>query len=303
MLVFYFYQSCFFGKYCGFPEKHYEYGFSYCLIQCNKYLRERNLTMKILLFLISFFLFFGCNKQSKFSKIELPKSSSKLGTGIIHFNTQFPIPLYRTENDSLPYDTLKFRSKEFGLQKGTMLFETKTLGEKLQPYLLEKGDSDFDAKSNINVGLIRFVPQLIFRVQKKSENGVTVIINEETFETSYVKLNGKNQVKPDFNYFDPNLHDYKENPNWHYYQSWDETIRRAFSITPNKGERIYETPNGKLLRIEEADQYYTVDSIVGNWAKLSNYGINSYEKTNKGWLQWNRNDSITVHIRMQGGYE
>ncbi|WP_136668070.1 hypothetical protein [Flavobacterium sp. H122] len=257
---------------------------------------------KFLFYLISHGLFVSCNfiKEKTFD-VTLPKSSSKTGIGLIHFNLSEPIKFFKTETDSIPYDTLKFSETAFGLYKGTCEFKTGQLGSKLKPYILFQGDSDSEAENNLRMGLIRFAPELVFRVVKATKNGFIVVIDESTLETSYIKVDFKNDLRKNTNsnpnFFEPNFVDSKIS-NWFYYETWPQILKRAYEISIDTA-KIYHSPNGRKISTDR--EYARIDSVTGDWARL----IEGFNEDSKkiGWIKWHENDSIKVGIVLNGGYE
>lgn len=257
---------------------------------------------KYFIFLIPIWLFASCDFiREKTFNVELPKSCSKTGIGLIHFNLSEPIKFFKTETDSIPYDTLKISIISFGLNKGRCEFTTSQLGSKLKPYILFQGDSDFEAEDNLKKGLIRFAPELVFRVVKATKKGFVVVIDESTLETSFVKVNFKNDLQKNTNgnpnFFEPNFVDSKIN-NWFYYETWEQILKRAYEVSFDNA-KIYHLPNG--IKISTDKEYARIDSIKGDWARL----IDGFNEDSKkiGWVKWYENDSIKVGITLNGGYE
>ncbi|MFD0715575.1 hypothetical protein [Paenibacillus sp. GCM10027626] len=258
--------------------------------------------MKAIIHIIMlFFLTSSTPMNAKPVHLELPKSKNKLGIGLIHFNLNTPIPLYKSESDLAPYDTLRFVRIESGKDKGKCDFQTDKLGKHLRPYTMNEGDSDKEAKEHINMGLIRFSPELTFRVLSKTDDGFTVMINEETLETSFVKVDLKNDLRkntssdPDF--FDPNFVDSKI-ADWFYYETWGQALKRAWYITYDENE-VYNQPEG--TKITPSVEFNRADSVEGDWVRLrERYNDN---KNDFGWVKWRENDSLKIGIVLNGGYE
>ncbi|WP_143166717.1 hypothetical protein [Pedobacter caeni] len=242
------------------------------------------------------------DKRRKKQKEELvlPVTGTKMGIGLIHFNTNKPLMLYQSKTDTLPYDSIQFVARKTGLNKGRCDFRTKHLGDKLQPYILSEGDSDADAKSNINMGLIRFVPQLVFRVIDKTDDGVQVLINEKTYETSFVRVNPKKDLRINMDdnggFFDPNFNQSRI-PDWFYYETWEQALKRAAFIDYDPKE-LYDKPNGKKIQKNETYQL-KVDIVQDDWIRF----VDNYTEKFHGWTRWKVKDSIIVQITLNGGYE
>lgn len=230
----------------------------------------------------------------------LPKSTDKAGIGLIHFNLNEPLPLYKSEQDTLPYDSLHFVKIETGEKKGKCSFRTSFLGERLQPYTLNEGDADAEAQQHISMGLIRFAPQLVFRVLSKTDKGVQVFINEKTQETSFIPVRQQKDLRKnttgDADFFDPNFNEAKI-PDWFYFETWEQALKRAWQIDYDKKE-LYDQPNGKKIRPDESIAI-KVDSVQNNWIRL----VDKYDSKFYGWTKWKAGDSMVVTMILNGGYE
>ena len=161
-----------------------------------------------------------------------------------------------------------------------------------------EGDSDIEAKGYEHI-LTRFRPRIAFKVIEKKSNGFVVIVNEKTLETSFIKIDFKNDLglnlKDNFN-FDPNFVDSKID-NWFYYESWEQALKRADAIQYDS-KNVYNKPNG--VKIKSKIEFNIVDSINGDWARL--IVRNDRFNPNFGWIKWKENDSIRVAI-IDGVYE
>lgn len=258
------------------------------------------------------FLLNSCNKSvddnnshSNPQNQNLEIANSKSGIGLIHFNTELPIPFYINENGSLAYDTLKFKIKKTGVNQGITLFKTKFLKYKLQPYTLSGGTSTQEGLGNINTGLIPFSPEVVFRVIKKTASGVLVIINEDTLQTLFIRINTNNNLRLDEEYksenFDPNFINTKIK-NWYYYETWKQALVRAYFINLNRNAKLFDEPEGNIIR-GNRHQPLTIDSVSGDWARLTNHHFEMNDKKIIGWMKWLENDSITINIMLNGGYD
>jgi hypothetical protein len=251
-----------------------------------------------------FIALMSCNSTVQQSQqLNLPQSKSKVGIGLIHFNLNQAIPLYKSEHDTVAYDTLQFVEVKAGTNKGKCNFKTTTLGNQLNPYTLSEGDSENEGREHTQMGLIRFAPELIFTVVSQTKAGVTVIINEATAATSFIRIDPKNDLRINTNsdpqFFDPNFVDPKT-PYWFYYETWEQALKRAWSIGYNKNE-VYDKPNGQKLKTEI--EFSQIDSVQGNWARLGERYPTDSKTKNGGWVKWQENDSIKISIMLNGGYE
>lgn len=241
------------------------------------------------------------------SKVELPRVDSIIGEGLIYFNLNHPLPLFATEYDTAAYDTLKFVEVKSGPNKGKGDFKTYTLGNRLIPYEMNVGDSDVEAKRNVEMGLIRFRPYLIFRVIKKMDNAIVVLINEETKESSVIKIDDNNNIREEDKdgnaFFDPNFVDSK-NDNWFFYETWPQALMRAFLISLPKDLPIFDQPNGKQIALAKQETNFRVLAVEGNWARISNEPYH-YEgdKLLDAWVKWHDQGKMNIHLMLNGGYE
>lgn len=250
----------------------------------------------VILMLVIFYV--SCHSDKE---LKLQSSKNSLGIGLIHFNLNESIPLFISDTSTIAFDTLQFSKKNSGFNQGKCIFKTKNLDEKLNPYFLFEGDSDADAKSHLRSGLIRFLPQLIFRVVKKTDKGVVVLLNEETKETIFIKIAFENDyrlhTKNGSNFFEPNFIDVPID-NWFYYEDWKQVMLRAWYVTYNNLD-VYDLPNGKKITVSES--LNQIDSVKGDWARVVERYDNN--KNNFRWIKWNENDTLTIDITLNGGYD
>gem|GEM_PF-770655 len=256
----------------------------------------------------SYFVLLACNRSDRTdSVIDLPKYPPNAGVGLIHFNTQHAIPLYKNATEKDAYNNVQFKVEEKGDDKGITNIYIPNQKNLLQPYDLYVGDSEKDGKEHQQMGLFPFAPKLSFRVMEKLSDGVIVFLNEKTRETSFIKLNPKNDYRngkehPEF--FDPNFVDTKIN-NWYYYESWEQALKRAYLVTVPSGTLIYDKPNGTgspLYNIQ--DLYFKVTEVDGDWAQVCTQGnVLAGDKEALGWVIWKANGEIKVNIMLNGGYD
>lgn len=243
------------------------------------------------------------NQQMNNTPLELSKSDQKLGIGLIHMNLNTAIPLYKSKNDSIAYDTLGFKLIEKGKEKGKLQFTTNILKERLKPYALEQGDSEAQGKEHYQMGLFRFSPVLAFTVLDRDKDGATIVMNEESRETSYIRLLKENDLnkhdKKEISYFDPNFVD-TQNPNWYFYEIWEEALKRAFYITLPEGTKFYDAPNKNLINITLGDNPQ-VESFENEWVQIK--GKDDSGKSTKAWVRWKDKDKLLIYYQLHGGYE
>lgn len=238
----------------------------------------------------------------------LKRSENKVGIGLLHCSPESVIKFYQDYDSKSPYDSLKTEKVRFGLNKGKANFKTSSLGSKLQPYVLVEGDSDLEGKSNINVGLIRFSPEIIFRVLEKKGDEFTVLINEKSGYTSVIKLHKKNDYRTTQEYgedffFDPNFVDTAD-ADWYLYESWEQALKGAWSIEVPKNTLFFKEPNGEQTYMPTNDYGFGIDSLSGDWARFyRKFPDDDSEKNSKSWAKWKNKDGIIVNIILHGGYE
>lgn len=238
----------------------------------------------------------------------LKKSENKVGIGLLHYSPGSVIKFYKAFDSKSAFDSLKTEKVSFGLNKGKAKFKTSSLGSKLQPYVLEEGDSDGDAKSHINTGLIRFYPEITFRVVEKKEDQYEVLINEKSGETVIIKVDKKNNYRnteenEENFFFDPNFVD-TDNPDWYFYESWAQVLKRAWSVEIPEYTLFFTEPNGEKTEMMPNAYGLGVDSISGDWARFyRKFPDDDSKKEIRTWAKWKNKDSVIVNIILHGGYD
>ncbi|MHC8950586.1 hypothetical protein [Sphingobacterium hungaricum] len=245
----------------------------------------------------------SCSSTSSLDAVKLPITENKVGIGLLHLNVSETIRLYTTDTASNPYDSISFRRIESGSNKGKLDFKTTRLGNRLKPYILSEGDSDADGEDHRNMGLIHFVPELTFSVIEQTAAGFTILINEETFETSFISIDPENDLRKNNNsdelFFNPNFIDSKIS-SWFYYESWEQAIKRAWYID-YEDEKLFDQPFGTNLKTDV--DLHQADSVAGNWIRVIDPHKRGQKNAPHGWVQWRDTDKILVHIVLNGGYE
>ncbi|MEI5983830.1 MULTISPECIES: hypothetical protein [Sphingobacterium] len=255
-----------------------------------------------------YWVLLACNRSDTTKiDIDLPKYPPNAGVGLIHFNTQHAIPLFKNPTEKDAYNSIQFKVEEKGEDKGITHIYIPNQKNLLQPYDLNVGDSEKEGKENQQMGLFRFAPKLSFRVMEKLSDGVIVLLNEKTRETSFIKLDPKNDYRngkehPEF--FDPNFVDTKIS-NWYYYESWEQALKRAYMVTVPSGTLIYDKPNGTGSHLSNIQNlYFKVTEVDGDWAQVSTRGnVLAGDKEVLGWVIWKANEEIKVNILLNGGYD
>lgn len=246
--------------------------------------------LKIIL-LLSYFVLFSCNGQEEIS-------NAPIGIGLLQTNTEFPISLYKNENDAVPADILKFKTSTSGVTK----FITDL---KLKPYAIYEGDSHKSGEKNRNMGLVRFPPVLKFRVVDSTKTSFKVVTNEHLNESYYIKRDPKSAYyTSEQQLFDNNCSncpDSNYNPNWNIFETWERYLKRAEFIS-KQNLKIYDKPNGKVIFEDKQNTFlpFNISEIKGDWIKLqkgmgreSNFAeSHNYD----GWTQWKEGNKIVISI-------
>ncbi len=265
-----------------------------------------NVTIGIIAF---FFLLSACgHRQQSTVSLDLPPAATKAGIGLIHFNTDHSIALYRNPTDSLPFDSLQFVVEQKGSNRGQCKFVTQQLKNNLQPYTMNAGDSFENGERHRQMGLIHFAPQLTFRVSEKLKDGVFIVVNEQKNETCFVKLDPDNDYTlgkdKDAIFFDPNFPD-TDIDNWYLFETWPQAILRAYIIQISGSTSLYDTPDGKVSNYPDVESIlFNADSVHNNWVHITNQVyLAEGEKPIKAWVKWIENDRIKLLLTLNGGYE
>lgn len=221
-----------------------------------------------------------------------------IGIGVLTVNTQFPIPLYKSEGDSLPFDTLKFETSK----SGKTLFIS---GVKLKPYILNEGDSDKEGEEHIKMGLIRFGPELKFCVVDTGESYIRVISNQISKEKCVIKKDSRavyyaeERMISDNNCI--NCPGSVYNPRWYVLETWERYLKRSEFITKDS-LLIYDHPGGKVI-FENKDRTFLpfgVTEVKGDWVKVKKgFGRESNfpaDTNYDGWIKWREGTTLLIDI-------
>ncbi|MCL2072467.1 MAG: hypothetical protein FWH18_00945 [Marinilabiliaceae bacterium] len=249
---------------------------------------------------------FSCSGQTKQSNnmkndksLNLVEYPVSVGLGMFEVSFNLPVPLYRTENDTTPFDTLIFRQDK----NGVLHYETKYL-KSFKPYKISGGDSHEAAIAHINMGLVGFPPELAFRVIEANESYYRVVIDEESFETvvirkapDYVELP---QCSSLFGVDMPKDRVYK---GYYAFETWEHLLKRAEFVdfygvkyvvydAPD-GNKIFENTNLKFLP-------YNVTEVRGDWVKVKKgfgreFNFEGIENA-EGWVKWKNDTKILIGI-------
>lgn len=247
--------------------------------------------MKSKLILLCLFVFF-----TGFGQEEI--SNTPIGIGLLQTNTEFPIPLYKNDNDTVATHILKFKVEKSGITK----FITNL---KLEPYTIYEGDSYKSGEKNRSMGLVRFPPALKFRVVDSTKTSFKVVTNENLNESFYIKRDSKNAYyTTERQFFDNNCigcPDSNYNPNWNIFETWERYLKRSEFII-KKNLTIYDKPNGILIFESKDNQFlpFNVTEVDGDWIKLKKgFGREfNFDKSKNydGWTRWKEGDKTLIEI-------
>lgn len=228
----------------------------------------------------------------------LIKEKKSIGTGTLDISFNNPVPLYRSENDKKPFDTLYFNYQT----NGVLTYDTKYLKLYLKPYRMEGGDSDAEAINNINSGLIRFPVELKFRVLELTNNYYKIVLNESTFVTAIVYRNPSYAILSRAGLFAPELPKNKEYEGYYVYEEWCTLLLRAEFLTLSEGAVIYDKPNGEIVFENKENEFlpYKAVEVEGDWIKITKgfgreFNFDNIENA-EGWTKWNDGKTILVNI-------
>ena len=243
------------------------------------------------LYLLLCLSFYSCNGQEK-------SENTPIGIGILQTNTTYPISLYVNESDKIPVEVLKFKTRK----DGTTEFITSL---SLRPYVISEGDSYEAGKTHINRGLIRFPPEIKFRVIDSTNNSFKVITNEILNETYYIKLDSlSTYYKTESELYEnscSNCPNSNYNPKWNIFETWERYLIRAEFVTKNE-LKIYEIPNGKIIFENDNNKFlpFNITEVEGDWIKLrKGFGREFNFENSKnydGWTQWKDGNKILIDI-------
>lgn len=228
--------------------------------------------------------------------IEYPVS---VGLGLLEVSFDRPVPLYRAENDTVPFDTLAFRQDE----KGVWHYETKRL-KRLKPYSLYGGDPDETANERINMGLAALPPELAFRVLTANDSCYCVVIHEERFATAVIRKDPGYAVWPQRSSLPgiqaSNAGNYK---GYYAFETWEHFLKRAeFVDFGQTGYAVYDAPDGNKIFENARPDFlpYTVTEVRGDWMKVKKgrgreFNFEGIENA-EGWIKWKNDTEILVNI-------
>jgi hypothetical protein len=239
-----------------------------------------------------------CLYQCK-EKKSTPTKAKAIGLGLLTVNTAYPLQLFSNETDSIPFAILKFEQR----RSGVTAFVTRI---KLDPYLMSEGDSDEEGKRNISMGLIRFSPELKFRIVDTTASSFTVVTNEKTWQTFVIKKDSLNAYyTTEQQLFDNNCSNCpgsNYNSRWYIFETWERYLKRVEYIT-KENLVIYDKPDGKAIFENRKQDFlpFGVEDVKGEWIKLKKgFGresnFDSLQNYSNGWTQWRKGPQMLIDI-------
>ena len=236
------------------------------------------------------------NRNTTRNDVELIKVPVAVGLGTLDISFDLPVPLYRSENDEMPIDTLTFRYDK----EGVWHYETHL--KSFNPYIMFSGNSYEESRENINIGLICFPSVLAFRVMEESDCCYRVVVDESSFETVVIRKNPDYAVLTNRDLFGVNMPKDKAYKGYYIYETWEHLLLRAEFVGFHSNYAVYDTPNGKKIFENTNGKFlpYKVVKVQGDWMKVKkgfgrefNFeGIANAE----GWVRWKTDTAILVDI-------
>jgi len=230
--------------------------------------------------------------------VELIKVPVSVGLGTLDISFDLPVPLYRTENDTTPMDTLTFERSA----SGEWLYKTNRLT--LNPYQMSEGDSDERSNEHIHMGLVCFPPVLSFRVVEADEHYWRVVVDESCFETLVIHKNPDYAVVAQRSglFGDIDLPKDKPYKGYFAYETWEHLLQRAEFVNFQDNYTVYDAPEGKKIfeGTSRESLPYSVTEVLGDWMKvakgLGREGYFEGIKNAEGWVKWKNETEILVRI-------
>jgi len=222
------------------------------------------------------------------------KKEHTIGAGLLQVSLNYDIPLYKNSKSKDPFDKLSFNVVTEGKDKGKFRIATDNKLE-LKPYVFYEGDSDEEAKGNINMGLVYFAPSLTFRVLERIEtkkySGYLIVLNEETFEKVFIRDDEFHELyiegKP---YWEMNHNSSSRGGVWFLYETWGGYLKRLYSAGVEKDTRVYEKVGGEFSILEE-EQYFGVKEVKDEWARVSRI---DKDVEWGGWIKWTDGSKLLI---------
>ncbi len=237
-------------------------------------------------------------KEAVTSKSEKGNIIAKtIGVGRLRVSLNRDIPLYRTAEDTVPFDTLLFSRHKSGEQKGAFMV-SRTSANAVNPMDFYKGDSEHEAKDNISCGLVYFAPTLVFRMASLTNNGFEVVLDEDTFESAVIKQDEYHALYTTGEaYWQMDHNSGSSDCFWFLRELWEDYFKRVMFVSVD-APQIYDAPSGLLLYSSKHSGDFSIVALDGEWAKVTKLHI--YGEDNKaffpeeGWIKWTDGTTLLV---------
>lgn len=246
--------------------------------------------MKCILLIALFVSFISCSSHNgKKCQTTLLTAPRTLGEGFLYVNLHpdTDIPLYHSEQETTPIDTLRIRRA----MNGTVSFVTTHLDKWLNPGIIYTGDSYEEAEQMRNSGLVGTGASLAFRVLAHDNQNWRVAIFENKDSTLYrtVVIKPTEEVGRKFSY-----HITTQTPHGSFgFQSWEDYLTKGLgTLCPeNDTLTVYDLPNGQVIMRQNCDFLRTNGRIQidGEWMKIS-----ELEKISSGWVRWREGEKLLL---------
>ncbi|MEL1244473.1 hypothetical protein AAEO56_09390 [Flavobacterium sp. DGU11] len=241
-----------------------------------------------LLFLV---ILYSCKKEPHLKK----ETQNTIGIGLLHISIDKDVAFYIDENAKTPFDILSFSKTK---TNASYHFKSDCLESHMKAYRQYNGDVDKSAEST--------GPSLIFKVLNTTAIGFTILLNEDTGETAYIKKEGRKY----FNSFYgpgkayPQKDGYKKMPPLLVFESWKDYLTRLDYIFVAEYLELYNAPNGSVVHREKLGRShisFKITDVKGQWAKLGHIkgysiarhpGVDYYQ-----WIKWHDNNNLLIEIR------
>jgi len=213
---------------------------------------------------LSFFL----NSQIIYAQHSQKKSlNDPVGEGLLHVDKMQNVQLYKSEDISKAFDTIRIVRVNEGKKKGSFEFQSNTLKDSLDPFRMTGGSSEEEGKELVNSGLGPGSPALAFRVIRHNDSLYEVVISEKGNITAVVKRD-KNLV----------------------FESWEHYLMRLAAIdglNDDISRIIFDKPGGKRVKVNTPYAIQIVE-VRGFWVQVA------IKTTVLGWVKWRDDNKLLI---------
>jgi len=199
-------------------------------------------------------------------KMKLLKSPVSDGLGTLDISFNQPVPLYRTENDTMPFDTLMFWHSTLG----DWSFETKRL-KSFNPYEMFQGTITLEEDAGKE--LPYYPPRLAFRVVEATNLYWRVVVDEKSFETVVIHKHNSSHIYKTWGELSKLSQNNYLNEEWYFETNIDKnliTVSHSFDESgkyecrrSETHEHYHEKANGTYFFQPETNEIFI--HIEENW--------------------------------------